>query len=135
MSDQHVIFDSVNASANALQALAAHLGLILDPDGHTVIPPDGADLVEVVTHLLHARHRRDSIDRWDQAGDPGRVWWLTIATEAILDAPAVTIPDLAAHLHRRLDGRAPWTSLDRGGRAPWTITAQHIARLVQEAGA
>lgn len=138
MSDQNLTHDSVQIVRNSTAALAAHLGLVLDQHGHTVTPPDGADLTETVAHLLHARHTSHAFDTWDELTVEGRTYWLLLAAEAIAVATGTARPDLAEFLRIRIDQDrkgGPWTSLDRGGRAPWGITAQHVVRLVQEAGA
>ena len=136
MSDQHLTHDSVQIVRNSTAALAAHLGLVLDQNGHTVTPPASADLTGTIAHLLHARHTRRTLDTWDELTDNGRTYWALIAEDAIAAAPAMTVPELAAFLYARFGvRRSPWASLDRGGRAPWIITAQHVARVITEAGA
>lgn len=134
MSDQHLDADRLYFTRNAADAIAAGLGIVLDQDGRTVTPPEGAILVDAVAHLLYARHTRDRLGSWDELTDEDRDWWADIAVSAaLIDVPPV--PVIAARLYAALERRhGRWDSLTQGDRARWTITAQHVARLIAEAG-
>ncbi|MFD6093667.1 hypothetical protein ACFWGN_16235 [Oerskovia sp. NPDC060338] len=135
MSDQHVNAEQIRVTLNSTSAIAAHLGIVLDQDGHEVTAPEGATLLEAVAHLLYSRHTRDRFGAWDELTDEARAWWADIATDAALvDAP--TVPVIAERLYNLLGRRpltSPWASFSRGERARWIITAQHVARLIADA--
>lgn len=134
MSDPYLTANRVRKSGNATRAIAAHLDLDLDREGHAIIPPEGASLAETIAHLLHARHTRDAFGTWDVLTDEGRAWWVSVADDALFALPTSTVQDLAARLYDRLDERTgPWATLDRGGRAAWTITAQAVMRHARAA--
>lgn len=124
MSDQHVDADRIRITLNATLALAAHHGLILDRDGHTVTPPEDATLRGVVTRVLYARHRLTRFGVWDELSDHARAIWETRADVAIDAAPTMTVPDLADYLRQEFGDE------HRGELAPWIITAHHVKRLI-----
>ena len=134
MSDQHVDADRLRFVRNAADAIAVHLGLVLDQDGYTVVPPDGATVLEAAARLLYARHPRDRFGTWDELTDEARAWWVGIATDAALRIVPIA-PVIAERLYNLLGDRprtSPWATLARGERARFTITAQHVARLIAQ---
>lgn len=128
MSDPHAIHHHGRITLNATLALAAHHGVILDQDGHTVALPDDEPLRETVARVLYARHTHDPLGAWEYETDAVRTWWQTRADGAIDALPTTTLY-LARVIHSGI-ALGPWDRIVSGDRAHYLITAEHVARIV-----
>lgn len=132
MSDPHAIHRHGRITLNATLALAAHHGVILDQEGHTVALPDDEPLRETVARVLHARHGHDTLTRWEDATTAARAWWQSHA-DAVIDAvdavPTATTDHLARLLYAHT-ALGSWGHITSGDLARCLITAEHVARII-----
>ncbi|MFJ2297373.1 hypothetical protein [Oerskovia paurometabola] len=127
MSDPHAIHRHGRITMNATLALAAHQGVILDQDGHTVVLVDVESLRETVARVLFARHDIDTLSRWEDKDSTTHARWKGHA-DAVIDAvPTTPRLDLARLIHG-LTALEPY--LTNGALARCLITAEHVHRIV-----
>ncbi len=82
MSDQHVNAERIRITLNTTTAIAAHLGLTLDPEGAPITPTPGP-LVETVAAHIYARHTENRYTDWDDLSPAGRAPWIATAQGVI----------------------------------------------------
>jgi hypothetical protein len=132
MSDQHSTAERIRITLNATLALAAHHGVILDQSGHTVVLPEGEPLRETVARVLYARDAQRALGIWEYEGHAVHDRWQTHA-DAVIDAAPTETTDGLARLIHGLATPGTWAGVVSSDRAHHLITAQHVARIVQEA--
>jgi len=130
VSDPHVNAARIRVTLNATLALAAHHGVILDQDGHTVALPDGEHLVTTVARVLFARHAADSLSRWEDRDVTSHAWWKGRA-DAVIDVATTTTLVLARTIHAGIS-LGSWDRLTSGEAAHYLITAEHVARIITQ---
>lgn len=131
MSDPHAIHRHGRITLNATLALAAHHGLILDQDGHTVALPDDEPLRETVARILYARHGRDTLSRWEDAATAARARSRAHADVVIDAAPTATTDHLARLIYERTAPES-WGDITSGHLAHCLITAEHVTRIIAQ---
>lgn len=89
MSDQHVNAERIRITLNSTTAIAAHLGLTLDPEGAPIAPTPGP-LVDAVAAHIYARHNDNRYTDWDDLSPAGRAPWITTAQSVIQLTTAAT---------------------------------------------
>lgn len=129
MSDPHVNADRIRVTLNATLALAAHHGVILDQDGHTVALSDDEPLRETVARVLYARHGRDTLSRWEDAATAPRARSRAHA-DAVIDAAPTATTDHLARLIYECTAPESWGDITSGHLTHCLITAEHVARII-----